>query len=64
MKPFASKTLGYLLEDKDIRVETELMTGEVDPQKKVIRSYDAREVPYDTVNRRRGLSRDRDRPRP
>jgi len=49
MKPFASKTLGYLLEDKDIRVETELMTGEVDPQTRVIRSYDAREVPYDTV---------------
>jgi len=48
-KPIASKTLGYLLKDKGIQVETEFMTGEVDSQKKVIRSYDAREVPYDLL---------------
>ncbi len=48
-KPLASKTLGYLLEDKNIQVETEFMTGEVDSEKNVIRSYDEREVPYDLL---------------
>ena len=48
-KPLASKTLGYLLEGKGIRVETEFMTGEVDSEKNVIRSYDEREVPYDLL---------------
>ena len=48
-KPLASKTLGYLLEDKGIQVETEFMTGEVDSAKNVIRSYDEREVPYDLL---------------
>jgi sulfide:quinone oxidoreductase len=48
-KPLASKTLGYLLEDKGIQVETEFMTGEVDAAKKTIRSYDEHEVPYDLL---------------
>jgi sulfide:quinone oxidoreductase len=48
-KPLASKTLGYLLESKGIQVETEFMTGEVDSEKNVIRSYDEREVPYDLL---------------
>jgi sulfide:quinone oxidoreductase len=48
-KPLASKTLGYLLETKGIQVETEFMTGEVDSEKNVIRSYDEREVPYDLL---------------
>ncbi len=48
-KPVASRTLGYLLEDKGIQVETEFMTGEVDSQNNVIRSYDDREVPYDLL---------------
>ncbi len=48
-KPLASKTLGYLLEDKGIQVETEFMTGEVDAEKNVIRSYDEREVPFDLL---------------
>lgn len=48
-KPLASKTLGYLLEEKNIAVETEFMTGEVDSEKGVIRSYDEREVPYDLL---------------
>jgi len=48
-KPLASKTLGYLLEDKGIQVETEFMTGEVDAEKNVIRSYDEREIPYDLL---------------
>jgi sulfide:quinone oxidoreductase len=48
-KPLASQTLGYLLENKGIQVETEFMTGEVDSEKNVIRSYDEREVPYDLL---------------
>jgi sulfide:quinone oxidoreductase len=48
-KPLASKMLGYLLEDKGVRVETEFMTGEVDTENNVIRSYDEREVPYDLL---------------
>ncbi len=48
-KPLASKMLGYLLEDKGIQVETEFMTGEVDAETGVIRSYDEREVPYDLL---------------
>jgi len=48
-KPLASRSLGYLLDDKDIVVETEFMTGEVDGQRSVIRSYDEREIPYDLL---------------
>ncbi len=48
-KPLASKTLGYLLKEKGIQVESEFMTGEVDSEKNVIRSYDEREVPYDLL---------------
>jgi sulfide:quinone oxidoreductase len=48
-KPLASKTLGYLLEDKGVQVETEFMTGEVDSEAGVIRSYDEREVPFDLL---------------
>jgi len=48
-KPLASRTLGYLLKDKGIQVETEFMTGEVDAEKSVIRSYDEREVPFDLL---------------
>ena len=48
-KPLASQTLGYLLENKGIRVETEFMTGEVDSETNVIRSYDEREVPFDLL---------------
>lgn len=48
-KPLASKRLGYLLENKNIEVETEFMTGEVDARNNVIRSYDEREVPFDLL---------------
>ncbi len=48
-KPLASKTLGYLLADKGVNVETEFMTGEVDAENNAIRSYDEREVPYDLL---------------
>jgi sulfide:quinone oxidoreductase len=48
-KPIASRTLGYLLERKGIRVETEFSTGEVDGARRVLRSYDERQVPYDLL---------------
>jgi sulfide:quinone oxidoreductase len=48
-KPIASKALGYLLEEKAIEVETEFACAEVDRARKVLRSYDDREVPYDLL---------------
>ena len=48
-KPMASQALGSMLEAKDIRVETEFNTGEVDGGRKVIRSWDEREVSYDLL---------------
>ncbi len=48
-KPIAAQSLGYLLSSKNIQVETEFMTGEVDAEKQVIRSYDEREIPFDLL---------------
>lgn len=46
-KPFAAQRLGYLLEDKRIKVEPEFMVMEADGKKLI--SYDEREVPYDLL---------------
>lgn len=48
-KPIASSALGYLLEQKNVRLESEFSTGEVDGEAKVLRSWDEREVPYDLL---------------
>ena len=48
-KPVANALLGDLFERKNIRVETEFMTGEVDGASQVIRSYDEREVPFELL---------------
>jgi sulfide:quinone oxidoreductase len=48
-KPIAAKTLSGLLGTKGIRAEVEFATGEVDGAKKVVRSYDGREVGYDLL---------------
>jgi sulfide:quinone oxidoreductase len=48
-KPVASKTLGHLLEEKGITVETDFMIESIDQHAKVIRSYDEREVAYDQL---------------
>lgn len=48
-KPVAKHTLGHLLEEKKIRVESEFATGEVDAAQRILRSYDGREVPYDLL---------------
>ena len=46
-KPYAAKTLGYLLEEKNIRLETEFMTAEVTDRRLV--SYDERHVGFDLL---------------
>jgi sulfide:quinone oxidoreductase len=48
-KPAASRALRYLLERKRIRLETEFSTGEVDAEKKTLRSYDGREIGYELL---------------
>lgn len=48
-KPRASKMLGNLLEDKNIRIIPDFYLEKVDSEKKVIISYDEREIPYDCL---------------
>ncbi|MBM6400597.1 type III sulfide quinone reductase, selenoprotein subtype [Phycicoccus sonneratiae] len=48
-KPVASRTLGKLLEDKDIHVEPDFMVERIDQDRKVLVSYDEREVAYDQL---------------
>lgn len=46
-KPRASGVLGGMLEERNIKLETEFTIMEVDNGKQVLRSYDEREIPYD-----------------
>ncbi len=46
-KPIASRALGGLLTEKDVRLVTEFNTGEVDGKDGRLISYDEREVPFD-----------------
>ncbi|NNM06959.1 MAG: NAD(P)/FAD-dependent oxidoreductase [Gemmatimonadetes bacterium] len=48
-KPMASERLGSLLADKNIEVEPMFNAGEVDPEKRILRSWDDREIPYDLL---------------
>lgn len=48
-RPLAASMLGELLERKGIVVETDFSTGEVDPEQRLLRSYDEREIPYDLL---------------
>ncbi len=48
-RPLAAKLLSRLLDEKGIQVEPEFAVGEVDAERKVARSYDGREVPYDLL---------------
>ena len=48
-KPRASALLGELLERKNIKVETEFDVGQVDPERKVISSFEDKEIPYDLL---------------
>jgi sulfide:quinone oxidoreductase len=48
-KPVASRELGHALAERGVVVETDFMVEAVDPEAKVLRSYDEREVPYDLL---------------
>ncbi|TCC16053.1 NAD(P)/FAD-dependent oxidoreductase [Kribbella sindirgiensis] len=48
-KPIASRYLGRLLDDRKIVVETDFMVERVDADRKVLVSYDEREVGYDLL---------------
>lgn len=48
-KPVASQKLGGLLADKGISVETVFSASEVDSEKRILSSWDGREVPYDLL---------------
>jgi sulfide:quinone oxidoreductase len=48
-KPKASKMLGELLEEKNIKVIPDFYLESVDNDKKVIRSYDEQEIPFDVL---------------
>ncbi|MFO7935089.1 MAG: FAD-dependent oxidoreductase [Bacteroidales bacterium] len=48
-KPIATKMLSQLLEEKNIRVVPDFYLESVDNEKKVIRSYDEQEIPFDVL---------------
>ena len=48
-KPKATKMLGELLEEKNIEVIPDFYLESVDNEKKVIRSYDEKEIPFDVL---------------
>ncbi len=48
-KPKASRALGHLLADKNIRLEADFAIQRVDSERRVIVSWDDREVPYDLL---------------
>ncbi len=48
-KPIASRELGAMLEEKNIKLVTEFNLAQVDPDKKVINSYDDQSVEFDLL---------------
>ena len=48
-KPIASRHLGSMLDERKVAVETDFMVERVDPARKVLVSYDEREVPFDLL---------------
>ena len=48
-KPVAAHHLGSMLDTRNIAVETDFMTMEVDTDRNMLVSYDEREVPYDLL---------------
>ncbi|WP_121258162.1 NAD(P)/FAD-dependent oxidoreductase [Nocardioides ferulae] len=48
-KPVAAEHLGGMLEERKVHVETDFMVESVDPERKVLVSYDEREVPFDLL---------------
>ena len=48
-KPVASKKLGYVLEDRSIRLATDFAIERVDPETKKLVGFDGREIPFDLL---------------
>ncbi len=48
-KPVASQHLGAMLEDRKVALETDFIVERVDPERKMLVSYDEREVPFDLL---------------
>ena len=48
-KPTCSTTLGYMLTERKIALETDFMVERIDVAKKALVSYDEREVPFDLL---------------
>ena len=48
-QPIASELLGGMLEERDIRVEPDFLVERIDAERKVLISYDEREVPFDLL---------------
>ena len=48
-KPVASRELGHALDERGVKVETDFMIERVDQERRVIVSYDEREVAYDQL---------------
>jgi sulfide:quinone oxidoreductase len=48
-KPIASAHLGGMLEERKVHVETDFMVERIDPERRLLVSYDEREVPFDLL---------------
>lgn len=48
-KPVAAAHLGGMLDERKVHVETDFMIERIDPERKVLVSYDEREVPFDLL---------------
>lgn len=48
-KPVCSQRLGYMLEERKIGLETDFLVERIDDERKVLVSYDEREVPFDLL---------------
>ena len=48
-KPVASAHLGGMLEERKVHVETDFMVERIDPERKVLVSYDDREIAFDLL---------------
>jgi len=48
-KPIAAARLGTMLEERKIHVETDFMVEHIDQERKMLVSYDEREIPFDLL---------------
>jgi sulfide:quinone oxidoreductase len=48
-KPVAARHLGHMLDERKIQLETDFYVERVDPDRRMLVSYDEREIPYDLL---------------